>query len=115
MLTREDRLSGVRLVDGSEVPLEVVATQTRVEPRGDLLEALRRDLGLETVEHPSGMAVHVPVGMAGFTGVPGVWAAGNLADPMAQVGASAAAGALAGAHVNGDLVMEESAPATMPV
>jgi thioredoxin reductase len=35
---------------------------------------------------------------------------GNVADPMAQVGASAAAGALAGAHVNGDLVLEESDP-----
>ena len=114
VLTRDDRLAGVRLADGREVDLEVLAAQSRVEPRGELLEALRRDLGLEAVEHPSGMAVHVPVGMAGVTGVPGVWAAGNLADPMAQVGAAAAAGALAGAHVNGDLVTEESAPSPVP-
>ncbi len=111
VLVADDRIVGVRLSDGTVVPLDVVATQTRVEPRGPLLEALRRDLGLETVEHPSGMAVHVPVGMAGVTDVPGVWAAGNLADPMAQVGSSAAAGAMAGAHINGDLVMAESAPA----
>ena len=110
VLTTGDRLSGVRLEDGSVVELDVVATATRVEPRGELLAALARDLGLEAVEHPSGAAVHVPVGMAGTTAVPGVWAAGNVADPMAQVGASAAAGAMAGAHINGDLVMEESRP-----
>lgn len=110
VVSEGDRLVGVRLADGTQVALDTIAVATRVEPRGGLLDALRRDLGLETVEHPSGMAVHVPVAMAGVTAVPGVWAAGNLADPMAQVGASAAAGALAGAHVNGDLVTAESEP-----
>jgi thioredoxin reductase len=111
VLAEGGALAGARLADGSVVELDAIATQTRVEPRGELLEALQRDLGLTVVEHPSGMAVHVPVGMAGVTDVPGVWAAGNLADPMAQVGSSAAAGAMAGAHINGDLVMEESSPA----
>jgi thioredoxin reductase len=40
--------------------------------------------------------------------VPGVWAAGNVTDLSAQVGASAAAGALAGAVINADLVEEET-------
>ena len=39
-------------------------------------------------------------GIAGTTEVPGVWVAGNVTDPVAQVGASAAAGALAGADIN---------------
>jgi hypothetical protein len=39
-------------------------------------------------------------GMAGTTEVPGVWVAGNATDLVAQVGASAAAGALAGADIN---------------
>jgi thioredoxin reductase len=42
------------------------------------------------------------------TEVPGVWAAGNVADLSAQVGGSAAAGAMAGAQINADLVMEEA-------
>jgi thioredoxin reductase len=40
--------------------------------------------------------------------VPGVWAAGNVTDLSAQVGAAAAAGALAGAVINADLVEEET-------
>ncbi len=46
--------------------------------------------------------------MAGSTTVPGVWVAGNATDPTAQVGASAAAGALAGAHLNADLVTADA-------
>jgi hypothetical protein len=42
------------------------------------------------------------------TEVPGVWVAGNVTDLTAQVGASAAAGAMAGAHINADLVTEET-------
>jgi len=40
--------------------------------------------------------------------VPGVWAAGNVTDPFAQVGAAAAAGAFAGAQINADLVEQET-------
>ena len=47
-------------------------------------------------------------GMAGTTEVPGVWVAGNATDLTAQVGASAAAGALAGAHLNADLVTADT-------
>ena len=105
---QDGRLVGVRLEDGTQVALEAVAVATRLEPQSDLLPALGRDLGLEVVQHASGMAVHVPVDPTGRTSVPGVWAAGNLAEPMAQVGAAAASGAMAGAAVNGDLVIEES-------
>jgi hypothetical protein len=37
-----------------------------------------------------------------------VWVAGNVTDLTAQVGAAAAAGAMAGAHINADLVTEET-------
>jgi thioredoxin reductase len=57
---------------------------------------------------PGGMGRSVASGMAGLTGVPGVWVAGNTADPFAQVGASAAAGALAGAHMNAHLVTADT-------
>ncbi|MGW7595473.1 thioredoxin reductase, partial [Streptomyces rubiginosohelvolus] len=39
---------------------------------------------------------------------PGVWVAGNVTDLSAQVGAAAAAGATAAAHINADLIAEET-------
>lgn len=54
------------------------------------------------------MGKHVPADATGRTDVPGVWVAGNATDLSAQVGASAAAGAMAGAHINADLVTEET-------
>jgi thioredoxin reductase len=54
------------------------------------------------------MGEHIPVDAAGRTAVAGVWAAGNVADLSAQVGAAAAAGALAAAQINADLVAEEA-------
>jgi thioredoxin reductase len=47
-------------------------------------------------------------GPAGATEVPGVWVAGNATDPVAQVGASAAAGALAGDHINRALAIADT-------
>jgi thioredoxin reductase len=49
---------------------------------------------------PNNMGRGFASGMAGTTEVPGVWVAGNATDLVAQVGASAAAGALAGADIN---------------
>jgi thioredoxin reductase len=69
------------------------------------------DLGLKASEHPSGMGSHIPADPTGRAEVPGVWAAGNVTDLGAQVGvvgAAAAAGALAGAVINADLVEEET-------
>jgi thioredoxin reductase (NADPH) len=47
----------------------------------------------------------------GATAVPGAWVAGNLADPMAQVVTSAAAGLAVGAAINLDLVTEDASQA----
>jgi thioredoxin reductase len=57
------------------------------------------------------MGEHLPVDAAGRTAVPGVWAAGNVADPSAQVGAAASAAAFAAAQLNMDLVQEDVATA----
>ena len=43
----------------------------------------------------------------GLTSVPGVWAAGNAADPRAQVITSAGAGSAAAIAINADLVRED--------
>ena len=105
--TAGDRLAGVRLADGTVVAREVVAVAPRMVARADLLGPL----GLRAIEHPSGVGEHVPADPTGRTEVPGVWVAGNVTDLTAQVGAAAAAGALAAAHINADLVAEDTAAA----
>lgn len=102
-----DRIAGVRLASGELVERAVLAAGSRMEARTGLLE----DLGLTPVEHPSGMGVHLSVDAMGRTEVEGVWAAGNVTDLSAQVGGAAAAGAMAGAQINADLVNEETAAA----
>lgn len=98
-----DALSGVRLADGTRVPLEAVAVATRMVARADFLH----ELGLIPVEHPSGMGVHLPADPTGRSSVPGVWVAGNVANLSAQVGASSAQGVMAGAQINYDLVLAD--------
>ncbi|MFE3251428.1 NAD(P)/FAD-dependent oxidoreductase [Streptomyces sp. NPDC059209] len=93
-------IEGVRLTDGRTVPRRVIAVATTMWARTDGLDGLK----LPTEDLPGGMGRHFATGPAGATSVPGVWVAGNATDPAAQVGASAAAGALAGARINADLV-----------
>jgi thioredoxin reductase len=92
---------GVRLTDGTLVSRDYLVTATRLVARAGFLDTL----GLDAVEHPAGMGTHVPsVDPTGRTAVPGVWVAGNVADPMAQVISAAAAGLMAGAMINFDLL-----------
>jgi thioredoxin reductase len=100
----DDRLSGVRLRDGSVVHRDVVVVSTRMVTRAAFLAGLE----LKPEEHPSGLGEHIRVDSAGLTDVTGVWAAGNVTDPAAQVGSSAASGAWAAARINADLVEEDT-------
>lgn len=100
-----DRLSGVRLADGRRVALEALV----VAPRFTVDSGSLRDLGVATVEHASGSGWHVPTDGFGRTEVAGVWAAGNVTDPMAQVVAAAAQGTRVGAALNADLVADDVA------
>ena len=79
---------------------EVVAVAPRMEAGAGFLA----ELGLVPAEHPSGMGQHLVADATGRSTVEGVWAAGNVTDLSAQVGAAAAAGAFAGAAINADLV-----------
>ncbi|MFS7874030.1 NAD(P)/FAD-dependent oxidoreductase [Streptomyces asiaticus] len=100
----EDRLVGVRLRHGDVVKREALAVASRMVARTGFLAAI----GLRPVAHPSGAGEHIPSDATGRTDVPGVWVAGNVTDLSAQVGAAAAAGATAGAHINADLIAEET-------
>jgi thioredoxin reductase len=99
-----DRLTGLRLADGTVIAREVVAVAPRMVARAGLLESL----GLRAVEHPSGAGEHVPADPTGRTEVAGVWVAGNVTDLSAQVGTAAAAAAFAAAQINLELVTEET-------
>jgi thioredoxin reductase len=105
-----DRLTGARLAGGRRVPLDVVAVAPRYLARAELLAPL----GLSPVEIRAGgyvIGTRIEADPSGATAVPGVWVAGNLTDPQAQVVTSAAAGLAAGAAINFDLVTEDASPA----
>ncbi len=95
---------GLRLEDGSLLPVQAVVVSPYASARSSLLESL----GIEAVAHPSGMGDAVEVDLMGQTSVPGVYAAGNVTDISAQVMGAAAAGTKAGAAVNADLVMTDA-------
>jgi thioredoxin reductase (NADPH) len=93
-----DRLTGVALADGRVVPRAAVFVAPRFVPRDQLLT----DLGCRADEN--GWVTTDPTGR---TSVPGVWAAGNVVDPRAQVITAASAGSFAAAAINGHLVEED--------
>jgi len=97
-------IAGVRLNDGRLFARRVLAVATGMQARTEGLGGLR----LPTQDLPDGTGRSFASGMAGLTEVPGVWVAGNATDPFAQVGASAAAGALAGAHINAHLATADT-------
>ncbi|NJP64717.1 NAD(P)/FAD-dependent oxidoreductase [Streptomyces spiramenti] len=97
-------LAGVRLTDGSVVTRSVLAVATRMQARTGGLDGLK----LPMEDLPDTMGRRFASGTAGTTDVPGVWVAGNATDLSAQVGASAAAGALAGSHINAVLAVADT-------
>ncbi|NHD15961.1 NAD(P)/FAD-dependent oxidoreductase [Actinopolyspora sp. BKK1] len=100
----EQRLTGVRLVDGTTVAREALAVSPRLTARAGFLA----DLGLHPVEHPAGVGQYLPCDELGRTEVTGVWVAGNVTELSAQVGNAAAAGAATAARINAELVTEET-------
>ncbi|WP_416417999.1 NAD(P)/FAD-dependent oxidoreductase [Paenarthrobacter aromaticivorans] len=96
-------LAGVRLADGQVVASRILAVLAQLQIRAQGLEGLHlpeQDLPNKGRSFASGTA--------GITEVPGVWVAGNATDLTAQVGASAAAGALAGADINRMLAIADT-------
>ncbi|MFF4046708.1 NAD(P)/FAD-dependent oxidoreductase [Streptomyces chartreusis] len=96
-----DRLTGVRLADGTVHAREVVFTAPRAVPQTGLLEKL----GAEFQETPFGS--YPVVDPTGLTSVPGVWAAGNAMGFAEQVVNAASGGYRAGASINGELLMTD--------
>ncbi|CNG78420.1 thioredoxin reductase TrxB2_2 [Mycobacterium tuberculosis] len=95
LVADDDRITGFELADGSVLPCDAVfVAPTWVAKDGPLT-----DLGCEI-----GDDGFVKVDETGRTSVPGVWAAGNVTFPGGQVIMAAAAGSMAAAMINADLI-----------
>ncbi|MGF0173310.1 NAD(P)/FAD-dependent oxidoreductase [Streptomyces sp. Marseille-Q5077] len=101
LVIEDDRLTAVRLADGTVHTREVVFTAPRAVPQTDLLV----QLGAELTETPFG--AYPVVDGTGLTTVPGVWAVGNAMGFAEQVVNAAAGGYRAGAFINGELLMAD--------
>ncbi|MFJ4828989.1 NAD(P)/FAD-dependent oxidoreductase [Streptomyces sp. NPDC088747] len=106
LVVQDDRLTGVRLVDGTVHERAVVFVAPRAVPRNGLLERL----GAELKETPFG--AYPVVDETGQTTVPGVWAAGNAMGFAEQVINAAGGGYRAGATINADLLFTDLDAAT---
>jgi thioredoxin reductase len=104
LLVEADRLTGVELMDGQVVARTAVFIRPVNLPHPD---GLLTGLGCNVDE-----AGFVAVDATGRTSTPGVWAAGNVVDPRAQVITAAGAGSAAAIAINADLVQDDVQAAT---
>jgi thioredoxin reductase len=96
-----DRLTGVRLADGTTYDRSVLFVAPRPVPRTGLLDRL----GAELRETPFG--TYPVVDPTGLTSVPGVWAAGNAVGFAEQIVNAASGGYRAAATLNGELLFTD--------
>ncbi|MET8565214.1 NAD(P)/FAD-dependent oxidoreductase [Streptomyces flaveolus] len=101
LVIADDRLTGVRLADGTVHDREVLYAAPRAVPRNELLTRL----GAELRETPFGS--YPVIDERGLTTVPGLWAAGNASGFAEQVINAASRGYRAGAAINGELLMAD--------
>ncbi len=94
----DDHLRGVQMGDGRVIPRDALFVPPRFVPNNVLL------LGLGASVDPNGW---VQVDATGLTSVLGLWAAGNIVDPRAQVITAAGAGSAAAIAMNADLVDDD--------
>lgn len=99
LVVEDDELTGVELADGRVIPRRAVFVRPGNVPHPD---GLLPGLGCEL--DAAGFAV---VDGTGRTTVDGVWAAGNVVDPRAQVITAAGQGSAAAIAINADLVADD--------
>ena len=92
-------MSGVELADGGAYPRTAVFIRPALQARP---AGLLTSLGYELDE-----AGFARVDATGHSSAPGVWVAGNAANPRAQVITAAGEGSAAAIAINADLVEED--------
>ncbi len=93
-----DHLRGLQMHDGCVIPRDVLFVPPRFVPNSNLL------VDLAAAVDGDGWVTTDPTGR---TSVSGVWAAGNVVDPRAQVITAAGAGSAAAIALNADLVEQD--------
>jgi thioredoxin reductase len=108
LVGKPETLTGVALVDGTVVASGAVFIAPRQHQNDELLRALECELDAATG--------HIRVDAVGQTSVAGVWAAGNVVTPTAQVITAAGAGSVSAIAINGWLLQQDldSASARRP-
>ncbi|MDR6992132.1 NAD(P)/FAD-dependent oxidoreductase [Luteimonas sp. 3794] len=96
-------LDGVRLADGREVGVKALFVGARIEPVGGLAEALG------CAQDPGPQGPYLRVDAFKQTTVPGVFAAGDLSQPMHSVPLAIASGLLAGVGAHQALIAADAA------
>jgi thioredoxin reductase len=98
VLVDGDHLCGVKLDGDRAVPCEALFVPPRFVPNSDLLVGLGCELDEEGWPITDG---------SGLTSAAGVWVAGNVANPRAQVITAAGEGSAAAIAINADLVEDD--------
>ena len=98
LVITDDVLRGVQISDGSVVPRDALFVPPRFVPNNQLLLRLGCDVDSDG---------WVVADSTGRTTTSGVWVAGNVVDPRAQVITAAGAGSAAAIALNADLVEDD--------
>jgi thioredoxin reductase/SAM-dependent methyltransferase len=106
----DGHVTAVELTDHDPIHAEAVVVGPRFKARAEPFAAL----GLRPVEHPSGLGDFMETDATGATAIPGIYAAGNVADPSQQVLQAAADGSRVGAMISFSLAREDLAAAARP-
>jgi thioredoxin reductase/SAM-dependent methyltransferase len=106
----DGRVAAVELADGERLDADAVAVGPEFRARAEPFLSL----GLQPVPHPTGLGDHLETDATGATAIPGVFAAGNVADPSQQVLQAAADGARVGAMISFSLAGEDIRAAARP-
>jgi thioredoxin reductase len=98
VVVQDDRVTAIEMADGRNIPRQAVFVPPRFVPNHTLLTGV----GCELDEQG-----WVVTGANGTTSVPGLWVAGNVANPRAQVITAAGEGSAAAIAINAELVADD--------
>ncbi len=103
-------LTAVEMDNHDRIDADAVVVGPRFRVRAEPFESL----GLRPTAHPSGLGDFLETDATGATAVPGLYAAGNVTDPSAQVLQAAAQGSRVGAMISFSLAEEDLRAAARP-
>jgi thioredoxin reductase/SAM-dependent methyltransferase len=106
----DGRVAAVELAGHGSIGADAVVVGPRFKVRAEPFAPL----GLRPAAHPTGLGDFLETDATGATSVPGLYAAGNAADPSQQVLQAAAAGSRAGAMISFSLAADDIRTAARP-